>query len=45
MYFLPNWDKALIKRNSKIKNNKFYLSMTQISPIKTGPVKGSITTY
>ena len=40
MYFLPNWDDALIKEISSINSNKFYLSMTQLAP--TGPVKGSI---
>jgi len=40
MYFLPNWDDALVKEMSSINSTKFYLSMTQLAP--TGPVKGSI---
>lgn len=40
MYFLPDWDNALIKEMTSINSNKFYLSMTQLAP--TGPVKGSI---
>ena len=40
MYFLPNWDKELVNEIHKIKNDKFYLSMTQIA--SHGPVKGSI---
>ena len=40
MYFLPNWDNVLADEIEKLVDNKFYLSMTQIS--YTGPVKGSI---
>ena len=40
MYFLPEWDLALIKEIENIKNDKFYLSMTQIAT--SGPVKGNI---
>jgi len=40
MYFLPGWDYYLSNEIIKIKHNKFYLSLTQISHI--GPVKGSI---
>ena len=40
MYFLPNWDNALVDEINHINNDRFYLSMTQIAP--TGPVKGSI---
>ena len=40
MYFLPNWDRALIIEMKNINTNNYYLSMTQISP--TGPVKGSL---
>jgi GT2 family glycosyltransferase len=35
MYFLPKWDIYLIDEINKIKNNNFYLSLTQISH-KTG---------
>lgn len=31
MYFLPNWDLFLIKEIKSLKNNKFFLSSTQIS--------------
>ena len=34
---LPDWDNALIKEMTAINNNKFYLSMTQLSP--TSPIK------
>ena len=40
MYFLPNWDEELVNEIHKIKNDKFYISMTQIA--SHGPVKGSI---
>ena len=40
MYFLPNWDDALVEEMNSINSNKFYLSMTQLAPM--GPVKGSI---
>jgi len=40
MYFLPDWDNVLADEIEKLVDNKFYLSMTQIS--YTGPVKGSI---
>ena len=40
MYFLPNWDDALVEEMTSINSNKFYLSMTQLAPM--GPVKGSI---
>ncbi len=40
MYFLPNWDDALVKEITSINSNKFYLSMTQLAPM--GPVKGNI---
>ncbi len=34
MYFLPNWDNVLMKEVESLKNNRFYLSMTQISHTK-----------
>ena len=40
MYFLPDWDNALVSEIKSLQNNNFYFSMTQIS--YTGPVKGSI---
>ena len=40
MYFLPGWDKALNDEVSKLNNDKFYLSLTQIAA--HGGVKGSI---
>tara|TARA_B100001029_G_scaffold176944_2_gene180711 strand:+ start:693 stop:1559 length:867 start_codon:yes stop_codon:yes gene_type:complete len=40
MYFLPDWDKALIDEIRNLNSKNFYLSMTQISYM--GPVKGSI---
>ncbi len=40
MYFLPKWDDFLIEEIKKIKHNKFYLSMTQLSYTKG--VKGNI---
>ncbi len=40
MYFLPGWDRHICDEISKIKHNKFYLSLTQLS--HTGPVKGNI---
>ena len=30
MYFLPNWDLILIERVRELKDNKFYLSSSQI---------------
>ena len=40
MFFLPNWDNFLIDEINKIKHNKFYLSMTQISYTKG--IKGNL---
>ena len=40
MYFLPGWDKVLADEVSKLNNEKFYLSLTQIAA--HGDVKGSI---
>ena len=37
MYFCPDWDFYLIEEIKKLSHKKFYLSSTQISPIKTLP--------
>ena len=37
MYFCPDWDFYLIEEIKKLSHKKFYLSSTQISPIKAQP--------
>ena len=37
MYFCPKWDLYLIEEIKTLSHKKFYLSSTQISPIKTLP--------
>ena len=34
MYFLPNWDKELYEEVQRLNTKKFYLSCTQIGPLK-----------
>ena len=34
MYFLPNWDKELYEEVQRLNTEKFYLSCTQIGPLK-----------
>ena len=43
MYFCPDWDFYLIEEIKKLSHKKFYLSSTQISPIKSLP--GSIINH